>query len=274
MPDRRFRFALSPGPVAAAILFAAIAPAAAQYYPPAGVYVPAPPPPPPMAVGAHDAQATVRSLGLRPVSHVRVRGPILVIDAVGQEGSLVRVSIDRHSGRVTQIVRMGRGAPRIVSVPGGPAPHYEPDDEEFAELERDLPRGHGPRVITRQGIDSDELPPPGADRGPYVTGSVPRDVYRSRGNADPLRGVPPEFRREHSRRGVPAPRPRVAALPSDPAPRAAPVPQPRPADAPAVAQKADEENASAADEQEPVKHELSPAAKEDIRKFPPAQGFE
>src|SRR5690606_3336914 len=98
-------------------------PAAAQYYPGPRVYAPVPPPPPPEAYGLRNVDSAVRSLGLRPVSHVRIRGPVLVVDAVGQEGSLVRVSIDRYSGRVTQIVRVGRTAPRIVAVPGQPGPY-------------------------------------------------------------------------------------------------------------------------------------------------------
>lgn len=222
-------------------------PAAAQYYPGPRIYAPAPPPPP-EAYGLHNVDSAVRSLGLRPVSHVRIRGPVLVVDAVGQEGSLVRVSIDRYSGRVMRIVRVGHGAPQIVAVPAAPGPYEAEDDDDYGEYEPAPPHG-GPSVITRQGIEAGDLPP----RSPDVTGSVPRHA---------LNGVPREFRG-----GQPQ---RLAARPPDPAPRVAPLPKPRPADAPAVA-RTETEAPKPAPAKQPT---LTPEAKADAEKFPPAQGFE
>lgn len=236
----------------AALAFGSLPAAAQYYYPGARVYAPPPPPPPPVVYGVRDVDAKVRSLGLRPVSHVRIRGPVLVVDAVGQEGSLVRVSLDRYSGRVTQIVRIGRAAPQVVTVP---EPYDADDEEDYADDEPAPPQG-GPTVITRRGIESRELP--GA---PAVTGSVRRD---------PLNGVPKEFRGEQART-APQPPQRLASRPPD-ATRAAPLPKPRPADAPTVAQT--ETQPPPAAKPAPAKPTLTPAAKEDIEKFPPAQGFE
>ncbi len=230
--------------VLAAMAFSA-PPAAAQYYPGPRVYMPPPPPPPTDVHGLRDVDAAVRRLGLRPVSHVRVRGPVLVVDAVGQEGSLVRVSIDRYSGRVVQLVRIGRSAPQIASVPSRPDPSEPDDEDEFADYEPAPPSQGGPSVITRQGVEARDLPSRSSD----VTGSIARN---------PLNGVPREFRGEPQR---------LAARPPEPAPRATPLPKPRPADAPKVVQ---------AETQAPpaAKPALTPEAKEDIEKFPPLQGFE
>lgn len=235
--------------VVAAMAFGALPAAAQYYYPGPRIYAP-PPPPPPEMQGLRDVDSAVRSLGLRPVSHVRVRGPVLVVDAVGQEGSLVRVSLDRYSGRVVQIVRVGRAAPQIASVPSRPEP-YEPDDEdELADYEPAPPSHGGPSVITRQGVEARDLPP----RSPAVTGSIARN---------PLNGVPKEFRGEQQR---------LAARPPETAPRTTPLPRPRPADAPAVAQA--ETKALPAAKPAPAKPALTPEAKQDIEKFPPLQGFE
>jgi len=238
---------------ALAVLALGALPAAAQYYDPGPrIYAPAPPPPPPGVHGVRDVDAAVRSLGLRPVSHVRIHGPVLVVDAVGQEGSLVRVSLDRYSGRVTQIVRIGRAAPQIVAIP---QPYDSDDDEDYADYEPAPPSG-GPSVITRQGIEAREL-----SRAPDVTGSVPRNA---------LNGVPKEFRGEPV---APAPRQqRLAARSPEPAARATPLPKPRPADAPKVSQT--ETQAPPAAKSAPAKPALTPEAKEDIEKFPPLQGFE
>jgi hypothetical protein len=227
-------------------------PAAAQYYPAPHVYMPAPPPPPNVH-GVREVDAAVRSLGLRPVSHVRIRGPIFVVDAMGQEGSVVRVSIDRYTGRVTQIVRIGRSAPQTATVPEP----YDSDEEDYADYEPSRPHG-GPSVITRRGIEARDLPP----RSPEITGSVSRNA---------LNGVPKEFRGEQAR---PAPRPpqRLAARSPEPSPRAAPLPKARPADAPAVAQA--ETQAPPAAKPAPAKPAQSPEVKQDIEKFPPVQGFE
>ncbi|MCC6947839.1 MAG: hypothetical protein IT539_08740 [Bradyrhizobiaceae bacterium] len=218
-------------------------PAAAQYYP----YPPAPPPAFYGMMEPHEADAAVRSLGLRPIAPPRPHGLVIIVHALGQEGSQVQVMLDRRTGRVRQIIRVGHGAPQMATLPPGARP-YDPrppmpeafDDDEDAV---GLPPGAGPRVITREGIEADELPPPGAGpqvvtRDREITGSVPQAALR--GPVDPLLGVPKEFRNRDGRvQPVPSePRERMAArTPSDGMPRVAPLPRPRPADAPAVAQR-------------------------------------
>ena len=248
---------------AAAATFVLTGPAAAEPgYRLVQVY-PAYPAEAPRALRRHHADALVRSLGLTPIGPAERHGPVFIIDAIGQEGTPVEVTLDRRSGRVLAITRLGRGAPRIARV--APAPGYGPDDDDAVGFRDDveLPPGApgyepeyrgapsgGPRVITRD---------------PDVTNSIPRASPRS---ADPMQGVPKEFRgraapdREEQRQ------PRLAARPPADAPRAAPLPRPRPADAPAVAQK---EAAPPAAKPQPgpaVKPKPNP---EDV---PDAQGFE
>jgi hypothetical protein len=220
----------------------------AQIYPAYPVY-PAPPPPPP-SFRRHQADAAVRSLGLTPIGPAQRQGPVFMVPAEGRDGTVVQVTLDRFSGRVLQITRIGRGAPRDVARQPLP-PGYEPDDEDdYAALEEDelppraTPPGYrGPNVVTRD---------------PDITNSIPRSPSRP---VDPLAGVPKEFR------GQPAGRDeqqRLAARPpADAIPLTAPMPQPRPKDAPAVAQ-----------EIAPAATEVKPAPAPAVRDIPSAQGFE
>jgi hypothetical protein len=236
---------LASGAIAAPVLAAASAPAAAQYYP----YPPAYPPAPPVTVYGmvqpHEADGIVRSLGLTPIAPPRLHGPVIIVHALGQEGSQVQVTLDRRSGRVRQIIRIGYGAPQVAPAPPGGRP-YGPRPAEpglFDEDDEEAPPGAGPRVITRQGIQATELPPPGAGpqvvaRDPDITGSTPRAAP---GAVDPLLGVPKEFRNRGTAGEPPQaapPGPRLAArTPADSIPRVAPLPRPRPADAPSLAQQ-------------------------------------
>jgi hypothetical protein len=158
---------------------------------------------------------------------------------------------------VLQIARLGRSAPRVATRPAVPAPGHEPDDnDDYASLEDDeLPpapphaapayRG-GPNVITRD---------------PDVTNSIPRSA--SPRPADPLLGVPKEFRS-----GQPAAREeqqRLAARPPESIPRVAPLPLPRPADAPSVAR---------AETPPPAAVDPKPPLKPEAKSVPDVQGFE
>jgi hypothetical protein len=262
-----------------------VASAEAQNYPVPYGYPPAPPPQ--AMFSLHHADAVVRSLGLMPLGHATPHGPMLIVQAVGQEGSRVQVMLERRTGRVVQIARIGRSAPRMETIaPGHLPPGYDADDDarEFFD-DDDLPptvarRGHpygepsvasGPAVITREGIRSEALPPPRsgarmAEREADITGSVPR-AGRT-GSADPLRGVPKEFRGEASRGSES--RQRIAARsPSDTIPRSAPLPLPRPADAPKVAQTESRSEPTPA-----TPPQMSPEAKKDAEKFPPVQPLE
>jgi hypothetical protein len=201
---------------------------------------------------------------------------VIFVDAVGQEGSHVRVTVDRRSGRIRQIVRIVP-APQTATIQPGP---YEED--EAPPSMRGQPGPYpGPQIITREDIETEDLPPPGAGprvvtREPDVTGNVPRDPYVERmprgntlGTVDPLLGVPPEFR---NRAGRPAPKENLAARAPDPAPRATPMPRPRPADAPAMAQR--EATPKPPARREPAEPAPPPAAKDEASDDYPVQPLE
>jgi hypothetical protein len=255
--------------------------AGAQYYPAPHGY-PVYPAPGFGLMPPHEAEALVRSLGLTPVAEPRVHGPVILVYAVGQEGSQVRVTVDRRNGKLRQIVRIGPSAPQVATLP--PGAQYDNDaDEAIPVPRRPLPNAgyspypppsQGPQVITRDGIQSQGLPPPGSDprviaREPEITGSVPPRAAPPR-SVDPLMGVPPEFRNRTTREGS-AKDDRVARAPEEAAPRATPMPRPRPADAPKVAKQ----------DSAPAKQEAAkPAAPEPAAKPPqsagevPVQGLE
>jgi hypothetical protein len=260
-------------------------PAEAQYYPTPYGY----PPAPPQAVFApHHADSVVRSLGLTPLGRAVPHGPMFIVPATGQEGTQVQVTLDRRTGRVVQILRVGYGAPRIATLPPAPPPPgYDADDDDagYFDDEDDLPpRGpyavdpearSGPAVIMREGIQSESLPPPGTGprvvaRDPDITGSVPRGS--ASGRVDPLVGVPKEFRGQQQRSAAPAQQRTAARSLADSIPRTAPLPRPRPADAPQVAQN--ESTSKPATAPAAIKPSLSPAAREDAEKFPPVQPLE
>ena len=189
-------------------------PAAAQMYPQPAPYY-----------GADPGQvlARVQSLGLRPVSEPRLRGPAWVVRAVGRDGTLVRVLVDAQTGRVVNIAAIDQPyPPRLAS--GGPA-------------------SEGPWVPMRGPGYGNEMPPPPAGGGygpppmsegyPSPRGAYPPGPQSSRGPvADPSMGVPPEFRKGAN--GAAAqPEKKVASR------RSTPLPKPKPADAPQDASKKD-----------------------------------
>jgi hypothetical protein len=242
----RFKFCRAALGAASAFTLLLPASAGAQYYPAQPVY-PAHPAPGFGLMPPHEAEALVRSLGLTPIAEPRVHGPVILIHAVGQEGSQVRVTVDRRNGRLRQIVRIGPSAPHVATLP--PGPQYDNEVEEIPVPPRPVPNAGyapyppappGPQVITRDGIQTQGLPPPGPDprvvtREPEITGSIPRAA--SPRTVDPLVGVPPEFR-NRAARDTPAKDDRVAARPpEETAPRATPMPRPRPADAPTIARR-------------------------------------
>jgi hypothetical protein len=262
-----------------------VASAEAQNYPVPYGY---PPVPPQAMYSPHHADAVVRSLGLMPLGPATPHGPMLIVQAIGQEGSRIQVMLERRTGRIVQIARVGRSAPRMVTIaPGHLPPDYDVDDDAPEFFDDDLPspvarRGYpygepavasGPAVITRDGIWSEALPPPRsgarmAERQADITGSVPR-AGRT-GSVDPLRGVPKEFRGDPSRDSES--RQRIAARsPADTIPRSAPLPLPRPADASKVAQT---ESRSEPTPASAKPHQMSPEAKKDAEKFPPVQPLE
>jgi hypothetical protein len=228
------------------VLFAA-GPAGAQMYP----GYPAFPPPSPPSFGfmpAHEADAMVRSMGLMPVAPPREHGPVIFVEAVGQDGSLVRVTVDRRSGRIRQIVRLGPAVPQMATIQPGPA--YEEDVDtpppppyvQSRPGPYPYPSGPGPQVIGREDIQTQSLPPPAVGprvvtREQEVAGAVPRTGAPM--PIDPLLGVPPEFRNRTTgaETATKSAKEKVAARTQDETPRATPLPRPRPADAPSVARR-------------------------------------
>ncbi len=254
----------------------------------------------------HEVVDIVRSMGLSPVNHPRPQGPVWVIRAIGQDGTLVRVAIDGRSGRVMDIVQIGPRGPRLTrsepGMPPGSGP-YEVIEQPYGMPPRPPSRVPGawggapdpnPQIITREGIRSGDLPPPPAT-GPYMeknapgagpqvitrdpdsTGSVPSSAPRP---IDPLNGVPPEFRRGASR-SEPAKDKRIAiGTPADSSQRATPLPRPRPADMPALA-KGDDAPAAATAPPAPKTGtpeksatEVTDSAKKKSTDWPPVQPLE
>ena len=174
----RSRYARAAGYVASLAVLAWLAglPAAAQMYPPPAPYY---------GVDPGQVLARVQSLGLRPVSEPRLRGPVWVVRAVGREGTLVRVLVDAETGRVVNMVAIDRPyPPRLAS--GGPV-------------------SEGPWVPMRgPGYESELPPPPG---GAYAPG--PQSL---RGPASS--SAQPE-KKVASRPSTPLPKPRPSNAPQD-----------------------------------------------------------
>ena len=252
-----------------------------------------------------EVDAMVRSLGLRPVGPPRIRGPLFLVDAIGQQGALVRVVIDRQSGRVTEIVQLGHGAPQVARLPlpdyddadddeYRPSFSYEDDDDVLLVPRGDIPParaphaapGSEPRIITREDIHPDPRPLPNRP-GPGVipregdiTGSVAPQVPSAPLGVDPLLGVPPEFRGQSPASTSvkqPQPQPKTATRPSPP--RVVPLPPKRPAEAPSVARRdapslPSAEPPSRGDDPQSPDGESSGATSSDAQKSPPVQGFD
>lgn len=210
----RSRYARAAGYVVSLAVLALFAgsPAAAQMYPSPAPYY---------GVDPGQVLARVQSLGLRPVSEPRLRGPVWVVRAVGREGTLVRVLVDAGTGRVVNIVAIDQPyPPRLAS--GGPV-------------------SEGLWVPMRGPGYGNDLPPPSAGGyGPPPAGesySYPGAYgpgpQSSRGPAvDPRMDAPSEFRKGANGNAV-QPEKKVASRPSTP------LPKPRPADAPQDASKKD-----------------------------------
>jgi hypothetical protein len=181
-----------------------------------------------------------------PVAPPREHGPVIFVEAVGQDGSLVRVTVDRRSGRIRQIVRLGPAVPQVAAIQPGPvyeegvdAPPAPPPPYAHG---RPAPYPPGPQIIAREEIESEDLPPPAGPRvvtrESEITGNAPRTGAPM--PIDPLLGVPPEFR-NRAVRNEPASKSakeKIAArTPDEATPRATPLPRPRPADAPSMARR-------------------------------------
>ncbi len=95
------------------------APAVAQPYP-----QPYPAEPYYGVISPRDVMRTVAGMGLQPVSEPRLRGNVWIVRGAGREGTIVRVVVDAHTGRVVDMGAVRE--PGRYMGPGEPGP-YQPD---------------------------------------------------------------------------------------------------------------------------------------------------
>ncbi len=211
-------------------------PAAAQMYPAqpyyGGVISPG------QVIGA------VQSLGLRPVSEPRFRGPVWIVRAVGREGTLVRVVVDSQTGRVVNMTAIDRPMPPNM-VPGEPDPRFVMRGQRYPEPGPDVDDGPPPPPQYRGGQqpygssqppygggqampdDDDDQPMPLDGRyAPRPNSSLSQPASRQASapkSVDPLLGVPPEFRGKNVKTESKPADKRVASKPvNTPLPKARP----------------------------------------------------
>ncbi len=90
-------------------------------------------------VSPRDVMRTVAGMGLQPVSEPHLRGNVWIVRGVGREGTMVRVVLDSHTGRVIEMHAVNRPGPYGPGVQPGPYERpYEPDPRYVM---RDQPYG-------------------------------------------------------------------------------------------------------------------------------------
>jgi len=219
----------------AVLALLAATPAAAQMYPPQPYYG--------GIVSPGQVMAAVQSLGLRPVSEPRLRGPVWVVRAVGREGTLVRVVVDSQSGRVVHMAAIdrpippnmvpGESDPRFVMrgprypsagpyEDGGPPPQYRGGQQPYSSNQP--PYGGGQAM---PDDDDDQPMPPDGRYAPRPNSSINQPQSSQQVSApktiDPLLGVPPEFRGKNVKAESKPADKRVASKPvNTPLPKARP----------------------------------------------------
>ncbi len=191
----------------------AAAPAAAQPYPAEPYYG---------GVISPDAvMRTVTGMGLQPASEPRLRGRVWIVRGIGREGTIVRVVIDSHTGRVVDMQAVNRpgpyGGPYGPGVQPGP---YQPDPRYVmrdpypgdarpypaprpGQVYQDEPPYPGARGVAPPDDDDDDVQP-----GPQPRGYVPHSSVTP--PVQPRVSAKPETKPENKRVAA---RPAVAPLP-------------------------------------------------------------
>ena len=145
-------------------------PAAAQPYPGEPYYGGIVPP--------GEVMRTLTGMGLQPASEPRLRGHVWVVRGIGREGTMVRVVMDSHTGRVVDMRAVNRpvpyGGPYGPDVQPGP---YQPDPRYVmrdpypadpraypaprpGEVYQEQPAYRGPRGAAVPDDDDDDQPVP------------------------------------------------------------------------------------------------------------------
>jgi hypothetical protein len=148
----------------AVVLFFAATPAVAQPYPSDPYYG--------GVVSPREVMRTVSSLGLQPASEPHLRGNVWVVRGIGREGTMVRVVVDSHTGRIVTMHAL-RGPEPYDGPYGRPGP-YQPDPRYVM---RDEPYGApGAYPTPHAGETYQEAPyGPGANAGPARGAAMPAD---------------------------------------------------------------------------------------------------
>lgn len=168
----------------AVLAFFAATPALAQVYPAETYYG---------VISPREVMHTVSDMGLQPASEPRLRGHVWVVRGIGREGTLVRVVIDSHTGRVVNMHALRNRA-------------YEagPDPVE-------------PRYVMRERYGAGEYPPAPRAGEVYRAPLDAEDDYRARG----ARGAhPPSLEPRFSE--SPGPKRLASKPPAVPLPKARP----------------------------------------------------
>ena len=192
-------------------------PAAAQPYPGEPYYGGIVPP--------GEVMRTLIGMGLQPASEPRLRGHVWVVRGIGREGTMVRVVMDSHTGRVVEMHAMNRSVPYggpygsdIRPGPYHPDPRYVMRDPYPAEsraypaprpgeVYREEPAYRGPRGAIVPDDDDDDQP----GSQPVPRGYVPHSsVAQPRVSSD--RDVKPENKRIAAKPPLPKPRPDAAEV--------------------------------------------------------------
>jgi hypothetical protein len=199
----------------AVLAFLAATPAVAQPYPAEPYYS--------GVVSPREIMRTVAGMGLQPVSEPRLRGNVWIVRGAGREGTIVRVVLDAHSGRVVDMHSVHRRGPYgpgpYAAEPYQPDPRYVMRDQPYTPNhyvprpgEAYDPRYQGPHGAAAPDDDDDDGPVP------QPRGYVPHSSYRP--DAAPHASVKkPETKRVASK------------------PASVPVPKARPADVTGTAKK-------------------------------------